>query len=107
MRQNVDFIYAWFESVCLADQGLISIVFSVGFLPAGFGPIDSTPVKKPVPRRGQAHGANIPMITELGELHLLSYFIFDSSDTLEMLQKGKEQIYGTSVRSVDSFMILP
>ena len=39
----------------------------VGFLPAGFGPIDSTPVKKPVPRRGQAHGANIPMITELGK----------------------------------------
>ena len=63
---NTYLIYRLFESVYLTDP----IVLSVGFLPAGFGPIDSTPVKKPVPRRGQAHGANIPMITELGGLLL-------------------------------------
>ena len=63
---NTYLIYRWFESVYLTD----ALVLSVGFLPAGFGPIDSTPVKKPVPRRGQAHGANIPMITELGGLLL-------------------------------------
>ena len=58
------------------------VTFVVGFLPAGFGPIDSTPVKKPIPKRGQAHGANIPMITELGKyqscvLALSYYYLAD------------------------------
>ncbi len=63
--------------------------FTVGFLPAGFGPIDpATPAKKPVPKKGHTHGANIPMITELGEFLFGMVKQFTYSDKVSKCTKN-------------------